>query len=473
MNIELTNDTLLRLSEHLARNMGINFSVERLSDLKTKMSALAEAFEFQDLTQFSEWLISDRLSREQIELLADFLTVGETYFFRDPKAFSVLEYEILPPLIQSRQDSRFLRIWCAACCTGEEPYSVAMILKKLIPDIGSWRIKILATDINQTFLRRASEGLYGEWSFRATADHIKQQYFIPKRNNKFQIDSEIRKMVQFEWMNLAETGSFSDPTFAGMDIIFCRNVLIYFDAEHARRIVSSMNNCLLPDGYLFVGPNELPVANDPSFQSLHRAGAIVLQKTTAQLPEDFAQPLFLFTDMPENANASENLPTLEEAQDSYNVGNYEEAAALLSQRCDNGGGDFSSLILLAKSLANQGELKNALKWCDRAIKANRLNATAHYLRATILQEQDATNECMHSLRQALLMDANFIVAHLNLGILLKQMGEHKDATKHFKSVLKLLDKLGENEIVPESEGTTASGMKVIVSSLMKEQTRHE
>ncbi len=472
MKNELTSEALIKLSEHLAQHMGINFSTDRLSDLKKKMTVLAEAFDFDDLDEFAQWLLSDSLDREQIELLADFLTVGETYFFRDPKAFLVLEEEILPHLIGARQHAKFLRMWSAACCTGEEPYSIAMILKKMIPDIENWQIKILATDINQTFLKRAEEGSYSEWSFRATPNNFKEQYFTQRKNGRYQIDPEIKKMVQFEWMNLAESDLLSEPAYSCMDIIFCRNVLIYFSVDHAKQIISRLNNCLITNGYLFVSPNELPVTSDVGFQSLHRPGAIILQKSNQLTPHKLVDSREVTgTDATDQIKSiAEPMPSLEEAQSFYNRALYQEAAEVLLERCRNGG-DFSSLVLLAKSLANHSDLKNALKWCDRAIKANRLNAATHYLRATILQEQGAIVEAMHSLRQSLLMDSNFVVAEFNLGILLRQTGHDKDAQRHFRAALKLLSNYHDNDILPESEGTTASGMRVIVSSLMADAAR--
>jgi chemotaxis protein methyltransferase CheR len=506
---ELTDESLLRLSNHLAQHMGINFSAERFGDLKAKMTALADAFDFDDLDEFTQWLLSDSLNREQIELLADFLTVGETYFFRDPKSFLVLENEILPQLIAARQKSRFMRIWSAACCTGEEPYSIAMLLKKMIADIDNWQISILGTDINPTFLERAEEGIYSDWSFRATPAFFKEKFFKVKKN-KFFIDPQIKKLVRFEWLNLAELERLSDPGYSSMDIIFCRNVLIYFSTEHGSQIISALSKCLTPDGYLFVGPNELPAAGDKTFESLHRNGAIILQRTKQSEKPDFASHLSHGITAPngstdafnhaeekyfelstnavnavsvepstENSSSQESdstratgarIPSLEEAQDRYDRALYQEAAEMLLLRCQNGG-DFSSLVLLAKSFANHSELKNALKWCDQAIKANRLNASTHYLRATILQEQGANNEAMHSLKQALLMDSSFVLAEFNLGILHRQSGNLREAQRHFKSALKLLSSYEDDDILPESEGTTASGMRVIVSSLMSDTRR--
>lgn len=501
MKNDLDDELLKKLSNHLAQNMGISFSPQRIDDLKTKLSALADAFEFEDLEIFAQWLLADSLNREQIELLADFLTVGETYFFRDPKSFLVLETEIFPQLIEARQKTRFMRIWSTACCTGEEPYSIAMLLTNIMPDIDKWQISILATDINPTFLERAEKGLYSDWSFRATPDSFKEKFFKAQKKG-FQIDSRIKKLVRFEWMNLADSGRLKDPNYGSMDIIFCRNVLIYFSNEHASQIISALSHCLIPDGFLFVGPNELSAADNKTFESLHRSGAIILKKcgsaaepqTVPSRDMDIHKSRLVACDTVSDCSASTTFiapvtaetgaksnqercsdkgiktPSLEEAQARYDKGLYEEAAEILMLRCQNGG-DYSSMLLLAKSFANHSDLKSALKWCDLAIKANRLNAATYYLRATILQEQGSNKEAIHSLKQALLMDSSFVLAEFNLGILHRQAGNQREAQRHFKSALKLLGAYQDDDILPESDGTTASSMRIIVSSLMSDSRR--
>src|SRR5258708_24852169 len=161
-------ETLLSLfSRFVEKETGLHFPKDRWADLERGILAAAHEFGSQSAESCILKLMASPLTKEQIETLAASLTVGETYFFRDKKVFEVLETDILPGLIQSRRGGeQRLRIWSAGCCTGEEPYSLAMLLTRMLPDIADWRITIVATDINARFLRKASEGIYGQWSLR-------------------------------------------------------------------------------------------------------------------------------------------------------------------------------------------------------------------------------------------------------------------------------------------------------------------
>ncbi len=197
-------------------------------------------------------------TRSQIEILASHLTVGETYFFRDKRLFKTLEESILSELIQLRRNSgRYLRIWSAGCSSGEEPYSIAILLSKMIPDIGDWGITILATDINTRFLQKAADGVYGNWSFRDIEPGIKEGFFNQKEDGRFEVLSRIREMVTFSYLNLVEDAypSLVNNTNA-LDIIFCRNVLMYFVPELAGKVVRNLHRSLVDGGFLIVSPTE-------------------------------------------------------------------------------------------------------------------------------------------------------------------------------------------------------------------------
>lgn len=154
------------LSEFIAQNTGLHFPPERRSDLQRGFTAAAAEFGFADSARCADWLLSTPLTRPQLHTLASHLTVGETYFFRDRKTFDALAQHILPELLRRRRGrEQRLRLWSAACSTGEEPYSLAILLQQLLPDWRDWHITILATDINPRSLQKAAAGVYGEWSF--------------------------------------------------------------------------------------------------------------------------------------------------------------------------------------------------------------------------------------------------------------------------------------------------------------------
>ena len=169
------DELLSRASELVARHMGLHFPRERYEDLERGLLAASPELGFKDIESCFESLVSRALPRRHVEILASHLTVGETYFFRDEGSFKVVEKRILAELIKARRGKeQRLRIWSAACCTGEEPYSIAISLHRMIPDLQDWNITILATDINPIFLKKALDGIYGQWSFRGTPGAIKR-----------------------------------------------------------------------------------------------------------------------------------------------------------------------------------------------------------------------------------------------------------------------------------------------------------
>jgi len=159
--------TLALFSRFIARTMGLHTKDERLNELAQKVVSLSRDFGYDDPGECMLWLMSAPLSREQADILARSLTIGETYFLRDPQSFQILEKQILPGIIRTRRaGAKCLRIWSAGCSTGEEPYSIAILLSRILPDPDDWNIMLLATDINPVALERRRQGVYGNWSFR-------------------------------------------------------------------------------------------------------------------------------------------------------------------------------------------------------------------------------------------------------------------------------------------------------------------
>ncbi|MBI2224552.1 MAG: molybdopterin-dependent oxidoreductase, partial [Betaproteobacteria bacterium] len=188
MDIRVATPELLlsSLSEFLAAQMGLHFPRERWGDLERGIAAAASEFGMADVQSCINWLVSTSLTRNQVEILASHLTVGETYFFREQRSFEMLEEHVLPEILRVRGETGSrVRIWSAGCCTGEEPYSIAMLLDRLIPDAVKRNFTILATDINPRFLRKAAEGVYSDWSFRETPAWIRERIRISRGGGGF------------------------------------------------------------------------------------------------------------------------------------------------------------------------------------------------------------------------------------------------------------------------------------------------
>ena len=284
-------------------------SQRTLARSRAGVAAAASAFDMPDAEACAHWLLSAPLTHNQIEILASHLTVGETYFFREKRSFEVIEERVFPELLRARERTeRRLRIWSAGCCTGEEPYSIAMLLDRLIPRPEEWNVTILATDINPEFLRKAAEGVYGEWSFRDTPAWLRERYFQRKRAGCFEIDERLRRRVTFSFLNLADDvyPSLTNNTNA-MDVIFCRNVLMYFTAARARKVIENLYRSLVDGGWLIVSPTETSTSLFSGFTAVEFPGVVLYRKLAGAAPRMVVAgyPAPMFGAQPENLKPPE------------------------------------------------------------------------------------------------------------------------------------------------------------------------
>lgn len=245
---------------------GLHIREEDKQNLSKKLHTRIKALKLSALEQYYQLLKPsnvesnslNRCEREWQELTL-LLTTGETYFFRDRGQISLLKNHILPELINSKkyEAKRSLRIWSAGCSTGEEAYSLAILIQELIPEWNKWDILILGTDINSQSIEKAKQGIYDSWSFRMVEPKLKQRYFNQHRT-AWKVDKQIRSIVKFEIGNLLND-SFPSSTseIYNMDVILCRNVFIYFDFQTISVILKKLANTLNSGGYLIAGHSEL------------------------------------------------------------------------------------------------------------------------------------------------------------------------------------------------------------------------
>lgn len=476
---------LSRLSEFVAEHTGLYFSKERWRELERGIIAASGELGFGDVEPCIDWLTSAPLTRSQIEILASHLTIGETYFFREKMSFEMLKDHILRTLIPSRQETdKRLRLWSAGCATGEEPYTLAMLLSDIVPDVRHWNITILATDINPRFLHKASEGVYSEWSFRDVPQSCKEKYFKRAKDGRYEILPRIKKMVTFSYLNLMENvyPSLLNNTNA-MDVILCRNVLMYFQGQNQRKVIGNLYRSLTDKGWLIVGASEMSHVLFSQFDAGDQPGAPCYLKAerTVAVPEPKIKfdslptsPLSAAPErlVPERLNSktpvrkeTPHQTLLETAYSLYEQGSYEEAAVSVLNALSDNRKDSKALMLLAKSYANQGKLSEAIKWCEKAIAADKLNPSCHYLCATILQEQGLVEEGIKALRKALYADHNFVLAHFAIGHLMQRKGIPREAERHFENACSLLNLYEQDDILPESEGISAGRLKEMIRAI--------
>ena len=479
MKDALSDSLLSQFSELVAARTALHFPRERWGDLVHKAGSAAKEFGFDNVQAFIRWLTSSPMTQEQIEILSSHLTISETYFWREPQVFEALEEQILPELIRScEQSDRQLRIWSAGCATGEEPYSIAIALRRVIPALEDWRITILATDINPRILRKASTGLYSEWSFRNAPPWLKERYFRLKKDGKCEILPEIRKMVTFAYLNLSED-IYPSPlnNTNAMDVIFCRNVLMYFTPERARSVGQRLNNSLVQGGWLMVGACELSQLLFPQFAAVHFPGTIVYRKgppnpqpaVEFHLETNFDQQPFIPQPLKPVAELEWLAPPIE-----FSMGDMippAEGPALqhpVYTRVEKVDEEAPCGITLSvRTLANLGKLTDALALCEKAIAKYKLDPGLYFLRATILQELNREGESVASFKGALYLDPDFVLAHFALGNLAIRQGDVRTGRRCFENVLSLLTARHEEDILPESEGLTAGRFKEIIHATMQ------
>ncbi len=484
----LDENRLSRLTTFIAEGMGLSFPRERWSDLDRSLSAAATAFGFAETRACADWLLSAPLSPDRLKILAAHLTVGETYFFRDRNAFRALSERVLPELIQDRlRHNRTIRIWSAGCCTGEEPYSIAIAIKEILPDAGRWNVSILATDINPFFLERAVKGSYKEWSFRDVPCVFKERYFR-ETDGRYAILPEIRAMVTFAHLNLVDDvyPSLATGTNA-MDLVFCRNVLMYFRPDKVRSVVEKIDLALAEGGYVVVSPSEASKAFFPTFTTCNFPGAIFYRKDGSHVVEDaatFSSNMETMsapgdpktTDHDASLAVSEKPPLpaksvdlqYERALALYEAGHYAEALQILG---DPQGSfiDPKVLSLTARAAANLADLDGALAACEQWILKDRLDSRAHYLRAVILMEKGRHDKAQESLHRSLYLDPDFILGYFTLGSLARLQSSESEAIRNFQIALRLLSRSDPDAALPESDGLTARRLIETITALTSEE----
>lgn len=273
--MQITSADIAAVSQLVIDLCGILLDESKGYLIESRLSTIAEGA---GCKSFAELVDKVRTSGDQSlrDQVIDAITTNETLFFRDQSPFEALQHKVLPELIDSKANTPFpkrLRIWSAACSTGQEPYSIAMTLAELIPNINAWDVSILATDISDHALRQASAGRYSSYEIeRGMKPQYLECYFV-RTGDGWRIRDEIRALVSFERRNLLAPFGSIGP----FDVIFCRNVAIYFSPAARRSLFLRLAELLVPNGYLFVGSSETLSDIGPEFTPLHHCRSVFYQ----------------------------------------------------------------------------------------------------------------------------------------------------------------------------------------------------
>lgn len=459
----------------IANETGLYFPEKKRADLERGVLEGLARSKFESVEEYFAAL-SENPANGEMAGLVTLLTIGETYFYRDEGQFHLLQREVLPKLITERvATTRRLRVWSAGCSTGEEPYSLAIILRELVPYIDTWDVQILATDINRKSLEQAREGCYGDWSFRTMPDEWLDKYFFLSSSNTYYISETIKSAVRFEHLNLKDNvyPSFLNRT-VDIDLIVCRNVAIYFNQDTTNQIMDRFSCSLIDGGWLLMGASDpIPPAN--KFWARNHSGVFIYQKKTAgidprQRERKNRERRTTGTAGGRLGSRPIKLPApdpIAESPTLLEMGQPVLAAGKLEAKLKDEPQAVEALYLLAKAELAQANLSKSRALAEQAIALDKLNVKTYYLLSTIYQAMDEDHKAIEALKKAVYLDKEFIPGHFSLACLYQRQGNPGLAGKGFKNVIKLMIGRRKDEIVPESNGITYGKLLEIAVSNIK------
>lgn len=428
-------DVFEPFQQFLVQVSGLYFAIDRSQTLIDKVHERMKACQISDPLGYLVFLKSGSAGMVECKNLLDVITIGETFFFRNQPQFEALRTSVLPQLFHKKR----IHIWCAGCSTGEEPYSIAMELLQLLPDLSGWDISILATDINRNSLDAARRGIYRERALQLTPPEILSRYFTKTRDG-YRIADEVKRLVTFQYHNLAAE-PFNLPGMLDLDILFCRNVTIYFDLPTLKRIIAQFAECLAPGGTLFIGHAETLWGISDMFRPVEFPNTFLYERLSEPAPAMAAFPMPLpppspMTYIPPPVDPVDPVDSVKPVPQPISAG---EVGVWLNQ---------------GLACANVGHYQEALDLLQKVVDADNINVGAYHLLGVVLTRMGRIDEAIAEFRHALYCDPEFAVCHFHLGNLYRFLGQVQIAQKEYRRCLDVLVNRDDAEVVPFSEGLT-------------------
>jgi chemotaxis protein methyltransferase CheR len=449
------------VQEFIQARTGLVFPPSRQIDVEACVRKTMEAAKIDDSKRFVQLIEADE---NVFDRLITSLTVSETYFFREPRQFEFIRMQILPELQRRRAASAGLHFWSAGCATGEEAYSLALLLEQ--ERLGQ-RASILGTDISGTVLTLARKACYKPWSFRGNNPETMAQYF-DRRNGRFVLQDKFRRRVEFRSLNLAGE---SYPSLAtgtlNIDLILCRNVLIYFNQHTVARVARRLFAALADGGWLITGPSDPPLWDYAPFETkvteagvlYRRPSQVVSQLSIGELAnsvECFSQLACDDEQLTKGSNATgfTQVVLQPDPKQTRSPGGFDAEPSPAAELPN----DIAPCVSSIRVLADAGQLSHAAMEAETAIQVFPLAAELHYMRAIVLAGLGQYDEASASLRRVVYLDPSLAVAHFTLGSILWRSGAMADARRCYRNALALCAERPPQERLQLSEDETAGRM---------------
>lgn len=494
MNSLIKQIQLEKCCNLISTKTGIKIRADELRGASGYIREKLRSVPFSNIDSYLRILESD--SPESIlewKELINGITIGESYFFRDKGQFSLLENRILPELIELRKKHRSLRIWSAGCSTGEETYSLAILLDKLMTDRHAWDVLILGTDINEESIKKAEQGLYGQWSFRRVESDLKNRFFR-KKKDRWEIDRKFRNMITFRTLNLVQD-KFPNAgvDFNNMDLVLCRNLFIYFSKTAVCTVLKKLSTALADGGYLMTGHGELHEQDLYPLTPLIFPESVIYRRdrkhSGIHKPEFFTSAVTLDLinairkeDHPHHSAPDKNMPRVSGSSGEHDIkkllkdieplfvsGDYKGVMDKAASVLNIDPGNTDAAYSMAKAYAERGLYDEAVRELNQLIKRDSGKAGPYLILAQISEIRGDHEAAKDFLKKVIYLDPGSIAAHLELGAIYQRDNDTVRARKMTGTALQLIKALPPAALIENYDGITAGELEGYIMKMLEEQ----
>jgi chemotaxis protein methyltransferase CheR len=467
LQTDLSREDFERFVGYIREHSGIHVEESRADALRISLVTRATRFGLDSFDRYYELLAADE---GEFRELMNLITINETSFFRFAAQFEALRTVVVPEILDARSSAvRSFRAWSAGCSTGEEPYSIAMtLLDAGIESLGH-RAEVLGTDVSTSALERAESGVYPPRALLNVPREVVTHYFEPTATGH-RVTDQVRRVVDFRYQNLIRE-PYPTATMGGWDVIFCRNVTIYFRIESTRRVIDNLFESLNPGGYLFIGHSETLTGITDRFETVEIGGVFLHRKPLATTsmsfpelvetrlrkgtdakpveetprvrPRDSRKPPASREPVPARSRVADTDELLDSAREASVAGRPHEVLEAVRGVLESEPGNAEAYLLAARAYADNGDFDDALGSAREALRLDPLLAPARYILGLIHLRTGQTDEAIAEFKRTVYADDTFVLAHLNLGNLCRARGEYAEACREYEDARRALERAPE------------------------------
>lgn len=474
--VALTDSEFATVANLLHSAAGLSFDESRRDSLAF---SIAERMRATRIAEVSAYLsrVASVTGGEELQALLDEVTIPETHFFRNPPQIRALRKYVIPELIRHAEHTKRIRIWSAGCSTGEEAYTLAILIREILPMTAGWDVKILATDISTRSLAAGREARYGERAFVMTDPADLNRWFVPDSDGvHWQVRDEVRSLVEFQHRNLVTDAPAYEAGEA--DLILCRNVTIYFDRETTRKLMQRLYSRLRDGGYLFLGHAETLWQISDDFTLVSLGDAFVYRRLDETAVEPATKTIEHRRILPERRTKSESRPAGEERRKSDGDRRHRKREPVEVPKLPR---LITPALPIPRAIMPQFETRDPLDTVRVALSEGRyaeaadiaaevagatpLRADAHYLWGVALTNLGRDADALVVLRKTVYLDPEHGFAHFMLGGALDRLGEGVAAARSYRAAAGTLASTQVDRTADELGGRDAAELAALCLTL--------